>query len=54
MAVYAPNALNEISTFWSEMMKKVEEGAITDLDALIGDFNLTLNPLDRLPHREDN
>ena len=54
MAVYAPNAPNEISTFWSKMTKKVEEGAITDLDALVGDFNITLNPLDRLPHREDN
>lgn len=52
--IYAPNNPNEHRTFWEKV--KTEWSRLNDrtLDFMMGDFNITEDPIDRAPARLDN
>ncbi|KAG2738107.1 DNase I-like protein [Suillus brevipes Sb2] len=52
--IYAPNAANEHPLFWEKIQKKWEEYEMNDPDFMMGDFNITEDPIDRAPARPDN
>ncbi|KAG1726452.1 Endonuclease/exonuclease/phosphatase [Suillus occidentalis] len=52
--IYAPNAANEHPLFWETIQKKWEENELDEPDFMVGDFNLTEDPIDRAPARPDN
>ena len=52
LVIYAPNAVNENQTFWSDIQSKLRDLAPPDI--MLGDFNFVEDALDRLPLRSDN
>ena len=52
LVVYAPNAVNENQSFWSNIQSKLRD--LPPPDIMLGDFNFVEDALDRLPLRSDN
>ena len=52
--VYAPNDRNEHKDFWSQLEAKRRSKNIRRPDFLLGDFNVTEDPIDRAPIRSDD
>jgi exonuclease III len=52
--IYTPNTANEHPLFWEKFQKKWEEYEMNDPDFMMGDFNITEDPIDRAPARPDN
>ncbi|KAG1870925.1 Endonuclease/exonuclease/phosphatase [Suillus tomentosus] len=52
--VYAPNDPTKHSDFWKQITDAWTERDARRLDIMLGDFNLTEDPLDRAPARTDN
>ncbi|KAG1798856.1 uncharacterized protein HD556DRAFT_1430732 [Suillus plorans] len=52
--VYAPNNANEQNTFWKKIKTEWERIQAGPLDFMLGEFNLTENPIDCAPARLDN
>ncbi|KAG2752631.1 DNase I-like protein, partial [Suillus brevipes Sb2] len=52
--IYAPNNANEHKTFWESIKENWANTNINTLDFMMGDFNLTEDPIDRAPARRDN
>ena len=52
--VYAPNDLQKHPQFWLELERRWSDLHLPQPDFLMGDFNLTEDPLDRTPVRPDN
>ncbi|KAG1840413.1 Endonuclease/exonuclease/phosphatase [Suillus tomentosus] len=50
--IYAPNNLNEHKTFWEKIRDKWPRLNLSTLDFMMGDFNLTEDPIDRAPARD--
>ena len=54
IAVYAPNTPSEHSGFWNNLFVAWHNHSLPTLNLLLGDFNLTEDPLDRaLPYSDD-
>ncbi|KAG1801805.1 Endonuclease/exonuclease/phosphatase, partial [Suillus variegatus] len=52
--IYVPNNANKHRTFWDTIKSEWERKNIGALDFMMGDFNLTKNPIDHAPVRLDN
>ena len=52
--VYAPNKKSEHQNFWEEIDEERIKKNIRKPDFVLGDFNLTEEPIDRTPARYDN
>lgn len=52
--IYAPNNAHEHPIFWTKVREKWLEAGLNNPDFMLGDFNLTEDPLDRSPARLDN
>lgn len=52
--VYAPNDVRENEAFWAELQAKWQESPELRPDIMLGDFNLVVNPMDRLPMHGDD
>ncbi|KAG1732241.1 Endonuclease/exonuclease/phosphatase [Suillus paluster] len=52
--VYTPNNANEHHDFWNKIKTEWSRLNISAIDFMLGDFNLTENPIDRAPTRLDN
>ncbi|KAG1835017.1 hypothetical protein DFJ58DRAFT_719299 [Suillus subalutaceus] len=52
--IYAPNNAHEHPDFWNKVRMEWLKSNISDIDFMLGDFNLTENPIDRAPARLDN
>ncbi|KAG2131745.1 Endonuclease/exonuclease/phosphatase [Suillus clintonianus] len=52
--VYAPNNPAEHHNFWSKIKEVESRSNNQQIDIMLGDFNLTEDPLDRAPARPDN
>ncbi|KAG1837268.1 Endonuclease/exonuclease/phosphatase [Suillus subalutaceus] len=52
--IYAPNNANEHPNFWNKVKTEWLKSNVSDIDFMLGDFNLTENPIDRAPARLDN
>lgn len=50
--IYAPNAPHAHPTFWNEIQNKIPRQRSPDI--VLGDFNLTEDPIDRAPAHTDN
>ncbi|KAH9180212.1 Endonuclease/exonuclease/phosphatase, partial [Lactarius sanguifluus] len=51
---YAPNNKNEHQAFWEKIDEKRRSKGLRRPDFMLGDFNLTEDPIDRLPAHHDN
>lgn len=51
--VYGPNDTTENANFWKEIEDYWRTRNMPRLDAIVGDFNVVEDPLDRMPHRSD-
>ena len=49
--VYAPNAAGENTQFWTDVKGAITRAHLTKPDVMLGDFNITEEPIDRLPAR---
>lgn len=54
LAIYAPNDPKENEEFWTKILSIWQSKNYKRLDLVIGDFNIVLEAVDRMPHREDN
>ncbi|KAG1829529.1 Endonuclease/exonuclease/phosphatase [Suillus subalutaceus] len=52
--IYAPNNANEHHDFWKKIETEWLGANLGPLDFMMGDFNLTENPIDRAPAQLDN
>jgi len=52
--IYAPNNLNEHKTFWDKIRTEWQHLNLESPDLMLGDFNLTEDPIDRAPARLDH
>ncbi|KAG2148795.1 Endonuclease/exonuclease/phosphatase [Suillus clintonianus] len=52
--IYAPNNHSEHPTFWNNVKTKWSQNNLGPIDFMMGDFNVTEDPLDRAPSRFDN
>ncbi|KAG0691830.1 hypothetical protein DFH29DRAFT_986093 [Suillus ampliporus] len=52
--MYAPNDPNEHRDFWNTIQTELHRQSLKSIDFLMGDFNLTEDPIDRAPARLDN
>ena len=52
--VYAPNNRNEHKDFWKTLDTKRRSHSVRRPDFLMGDFNVTEDPIDRAPARSDD
>lgn len=52
--VYAPNRRSEHENFWEEVRKEWESLNQGNPDFILGDFNITEDPIDRSPAKHDN
>ncbi|KAG1870490.1 Endonuclease/exonuclease/phosphatase [Suillus tomentosus] len=52
--IYAPNNHSEHQHFWDTVKTKWLQKGLSTLDFMMGDFNVTEDPLDRAPSRPDN
>ncbi|KIK37671.1 hypothetical protein CY34DRAFT_25938 [Suillus luteus UH-Slu-Lm8-n1] len=52
--IYAPNNPQEHPTFWEEIKTAWRLNSLGQIDFMAGDFNITEDPLDRAPTRQDN
>jgi exonuclease III len=52
--VYAPNSKSKNQRFWKTLDEKWNENNLPKPDLLLGDFNLTEDPIDRSPPKHDN
>ncbi|KAG1808547.1 Endonuclease/exonuclease/phosphatase, partial [Suillus variegatus] len=52
--IYAPNNQNEHKNFWEKISAEWSRRNLGTLDFMMGDFNLTEDPIDRAPARPDN
>jgi len=52
--VYAPNNPQDHPGFWTTISRIWREKALPHIDFMMGDFNLTEDPIDRAPSRADN
>lgn len=52
--VYAPNERSEHKNFWTQVESRQRSKNIRRPDFLLGDFNVTEDPLDRAPIRPDD
>ncbi|KAI0053708.1 DNase I-like protein, partial [Auriscalpium vulgare] len=52
--VYAPNAPREHLDFWVDLEQRLKDHNITQIDYLLGDFNLVEDARDRAPQRPDD
>lgn len=50
--VYAPNSPTENAAFWSTLHHKLRSGRFRKPDAVVGDFNLVEEAIDRIPMRD--
>ncbi|KAH9850865.1 Endonuclease/exonuclease/phosphatase [Lenzites betulinus] len=51
--IYAPNAAAENAAFWTTLREMYERGEMSRPDAMLGDFNVVEEALDRLPPHLD-
>lgn len=54
LAVYAPNDERENEAFTKTIKTKLIERNMAMPDIILGDFNIVLDPLDRIPQHADN
>jgi exonuclease III len=52
--VYAPNNRNDNERFWKKLQTRASNENIPNPDFLLGDFNITEDPIDRSPPKHDN
>ncbi|KAG1734855.1 Endonuclease/exonuclease/phosphatase [Suillus occidentalis] len=52
--IYAPNNHNSHTMFWDTIRQQWTNNNLGELDFMLGDFNITEDPLDRAPARFDN
>jgi exonuclease III len=52
--VYTPNDRAEHQTFWPELKREGDRRRIPNPDFILGDLNVTENPIDRAPARLDD
>ncbi|KAG2738875.1 DNase I-like protein, partial [Suillus brevipes Sb2] len=52
--IYAPNNLTQHPDFWERINAKWQEHNLPHPDFMLGDFNVTEDPLDRAPAKLDN
>ncbi|KAG2756086.1 DNase I-like protein, partial [Suillus brevipes Sb2] len=52
--IYAPNNANDHKSFWERISDNWTNSNVNTLDFMMGDFNLTEDPIDRAPARRDN
>ncbi|KAG2740666.1 DNase I-like protein [Suillus brevipes Sb2] len=52
--IYAPNNPQEHPSFWEKIKAKWSQNNLGRLDFMAGDFNITEDPLDRAPAKQDN
>ncbi|KAG1850502.1 Endonuclease/exonuclease/phosphatase, partial [Suillus tomentosus] len=52
--IYAPNNTSQHPEFWGKINEKWQEKNLPPPDFMLGDFNLTEDPLDRAPAKLDN
>ncbi|KAG2049146.1 DNase I-like protein [Suillus hirtellus] len=52
--VYAPNNITQHPEFWEKINEKWQENNLPHPDFMLGNFNLTEDPLDRAPAKLDN
>lgn len=52
--IYAPNNPTEHRDFWNMIQIELQSQNIENIDFMMGDFNLTEDPIDRAPARLDN
>lgn len=52
--IYAPNDIISHPQFWNKIKEKWEALRLPNPDLLLGDFNLTEDPIDRAPARNEN
>ncbi|KAG1758455.1 Endonuclease/exonuclease/phosphatase, partial [Suillus occidentalis] len=52
--IYAPNNPQEHPTFWEKIKTAWRHNNLGQIDFMAGDFNITEDPLDRAPARQDN
>ncbi len=51
--VYAPNEMSENANFWNRRRLEQERARTRKPDIVLGDFNMVIDPNDRLPPRRD-
>ena len=54
LAIYAPNTAQENANFWSTLSDKWIDENLPIPDAMLGDFNIVEEAVDRLPPHRDN
>ena len=54
LAIYAPNTAQENANFWSTLSDKWIDENLPIPDAMLGDFNIVEEAIDRLPPHRDN
>jgi exonuclease III len=52
--IYAPNRKNEHQNFWEKVNEERVNKHLQKPDFVLGDFNLTEEPIDRVPAKHDN
>ena len=52
--IYAPNDRTEHSAFWSDIETERDNRGLARPDFVLGDFNVTEDPIDRAPPHPDN
>ena len=52
--VYAPNSPHDNASFWTSLRLSLDSPNIQCPDAVLGDFNLVVDSLDRFPAKSDN
>ncbi|KAG1737363.1 Endonuclease/exonuclease/phosphatase, partial [Suillus occidentalis] len=52
--IYAPNNITQHPDFWKKINTRWQENNLPHPDFMLGDFNLTEDPLDRAPAKLDN
>jgi exonuclease III len=52
--VYAPNRRSDHEPFWEETRREWERRNLGKPDLILGDFNITEEPIDRIPAKHDN
>ncbi|KAG2749054.1 DNase I-like protein [Suillus brevipes Sb2] len=52
--VYAPNNISEHKNFWNKIRNDWTNINVSTIDFMMGDFNLTEDPIDRAPAKRDN
>ncbi|KAG2063742.1 hypothetical protein BDR04DRAFT_1131023 [Suillus decipiens] len=52
--IYTPNNLNDHKDFWNAIQTELNNQNLGSIDFMMGDFNLTEDPIDHAPMRLDN